>query len=114
MQPILRLALILVLLLTGIGVGAARGTVQIGGQVVLCTGQGTVVRHVPDAPGQGRMHICPDMALALLNATPPAAPVILTPDMSRRAALTIPSETGRSAVSPAASARDPPAAIFAL
>lgn len=110
MRPILRLALILLVVLTGIGLGAARGTVQSGGQLVLCSGQGIAV-----VPGEGgRAHICPDMALALLNATPPAAPDILPPDSFRRAAPAIPAGTGRSALRPAATARDPPSAISAI
>lgn len=114
MERILRLVLILVLVLTGIGLGAARGTIQSGGQIVLCTGEGVVIRHVPDAPGQGLAHICPDMALSLLNATTPDTAIIPLPDMARRAVPAIPSMTGRSATQPPATARDPPVTMFVL
>lgn len=66
MRRILHPALILCLVLTGIGLGAARGTVVMDGQVVLCTGTGLVV--VSDPHGSTRTHICPDMALSLLSA----------------------------------------------
>lgn len=61
--------LILIVALTSIGLGSARGTVQIGGEVVLCTGHGVVVTRLPADPGQTRAHLCPDMALSLLAAT---------------------------------------------
>ena len=69
------LLLILVVVLTGIGLGAARGTVRQGDQIVLCTGHGVVVTQRPD--GQGSAHLCPDMALSLMAALggmPPAVP----------------------------------------
>lgn len=75
MGMMLRLVLILCLVLTGIGLGVARGTIQAGGQVVLCTGDGVVLRDIPGAPGQVHVHLCPDMALSLLNAAIPAPPV---------------------------------------
>lgn len=107
MRNALRLFLILCLMLTGIGLGAARGTVQIGGQVVLCTGEGVVLRDIP-GQGNGRLHICPDMALSLLGATTPTeAPVLLGapfrrwhPPILRAAAVSRSEQT--------ACARDPP------
>lgn len=63
----LRLTLLLSLLLTSIGLGAARGTVAIAGQVVICTGEGIVISHIPGAPSKTMAHICPDMALSFLN-----------------------------------------------
>lgn len=68
MPAVLRLALILLMMLTGIGLGVARGTVQIAGHVVLCSGQGLVVMHGVDGEAEGSAHLCPDMALSLLNA----------------------------------------------
>lgn len=75
----LRLAVILCIALTGIGLGAARGTVLIGGQVVLCSGHAVVVLLQADEGGpDGHAHLCPDMALSLLHAiasnVPLAAP----------------------------------------
>lgn len=72
MRRLLHPALILCLVLTGIGLGAARGTVVRAGQVVLCTGHGVVIVDHPGEPRQARF--CPDMALSLLSA-PPDAPV---------------------------------------
>ncbi|WP_378941981.1 hypothetical protein [Paracoccus sp. R86501] len=66
--------LILVVMLTGIGLGAARGVVRQGDEIVLCTGHGVVVTQRPD--GQGAAHLCPDMALSLMAALGGAAPVV--------------------------------------
>lgn len=60
--------LALAVLLTSVGLGAARGTVAQNGQIVLCTGQGVI--SVPD-PGGADAHLCPDMALSLLAAPMP-------------------------------------------
>ncbi|WP_040595439.1 hypothetical protein [Paracoccus zeaxanthinifaciens] len=64
----LPILLAIVIALTSVGVGSARGTARIGGQVVICTGEG--VTSVPDPRG-GQVHLCPDMALALLSAPMP-------------------------------------------
>lgn len=66
MRRVLHLALTLCLVLTGIGLGAARGTVVRAEQVVLCTGHGVVIVDHPDGPR--RAQLCPDMALSLLSA----------------------------------------------
>ncbi len=76
MRFVLHLALILCLALTGIGLGVARGTVAVAGQVVICTGKGVVVIDHPDAPGGASAHICPDMALSLLAAVASDPPVL--------------------------------------
>lgn len=70
----LHLILILCLALTGIGLGAARGTVMVAGQAVICTGAGLVVIDHPAAPD--RPHVCPDMALSLMAGVP-----VLPPDL---------------------------------
>lgn len=67
----LPLILILAVMLTSIGLGAARGTVRTGDQIVLCTGHGVVVIQRPGDPGP-RAHLCPDMALSLMAAISPA------------------------------------------
>ena len=72
MRRLVHHALILCLVLTGIGLGAARGTVVRAEQVVLCTGHGVVIVDHPGKPRQAQF--CPDMALSLLSA-PPDAPV---------------------------------------
>lgn len=59
------LLLILAVMLTSIGLGAARGTIRQGTEVVLCTGHGVVLTRLPDGTG-GQGRICPDMALSLL------------------------------------------------
>ncbi|MCA8883047.1 MAG: hypothetical protein KDA50_04770 [Rhodobacteraceae bacterium] len=60
-------ALILLVALTSIQLGAARGQARIAGEVVLCTGTGPVAVAV-DANGVPvkTPHICPDCALTLL------------------------------------------------
>lgn len=74
--------LILLVALTSIGLGTARGTVRLGDEVVLCTGHGIVVTRLPAGEGGPRAHLCPDMALTLLAgmagpaaALPPPPPV---------------------------------------
>lgn len=78
------LALILCVALTSIGLGVARGTVMIGGQIVLCTGEGVVVVDDPAAPGAARTHICPDMALSLMAGAMPDHAVL--PDRAAHSA----------------------------
>lgn len=74
-QPV-RLVLILVLMLTSIGFGTARGTLRQGTEVVLCTGHGVVVTRIPGTD-QNSAHLCPDMAVSLLAAI--AAPGVVLP-----------------------------------
>lgn len=76
-RPIAAL-LILLVTLTSIGLGAARGTIMLGTEVVLCTGHGIVVTRLPADPDSSRAHLCPDMALSLMAGMPGAA-VALAP-----------------------------------
>ncbi|MBK4214669.1 hypothetical protein JJJ17_01875 [Paracoccus caeni] len=76
MSRVLHLSLILLLALTGIGLGAARGTAVLDGQVVLCSGHGVVMVHQPDSPFAIKAHICPDMALSLMSAQTAEPPVL--------------------------------------
>ena len=69
------LILILAVMLTSIGLGAARGTVRLDDRIVLCTGHGVVVIPRPDGQGE-RAHLCPDMALSLMAGLSPADPVL--------------------------------------
>lgn len=112
MRRLVHHALILCLVLTGIGLGAARGTVLRAERVVLCTGHGVVVVERPD--GQRQAHLCPDMALSLLAATldhPGDALALHTAPRSGRA-FSVLHTAGRKA--PSAAARDPPAGqVFA-
>lgn len=70
--------LILIVALTSIGLGSARGTARIGGEVVLCTGQDVVVTRLPADPDRSSAHLCPDMALSLMAAAAP--PYAAVPD----------------------------------
>ncbi|WP_411838508.1 hypothetical protein [Paracoccus sp. ME4] len=71
-HPVLPPILILVVMLSAMGLGAARGTVMLADRIVLCTGQGVVMVPRPDgAPGETRPHLCPDMALSLLAGVAP-------------------------------------------
>lgn len=108
MIPLLRLSLILVLMLTGIGLGAARGTVQIGGQVVICTGEGVVTRQIPGAPGPVA-HVCPDMALALMAGVAPEQPQPMARRGTTDNQFTLGDDHGHSRPVPSSRARGPPA-----
>lgn len=69
-------------LLTSLSLGAARGQVLSGGQIVLCAGSTVSVQSV-DVSGRPVNHvtICPDMALSLISAVaPPALPDPAPPD----------------------------------
>lgn len=108
MIRLVHLALILILSLTGIALGSARGQAPVVGQMVICAGTTTVTVAV-DADGQPvrQTHFCPDMALSLIAAvagTPVAQPL----DLPRRIGWAIPTRDGQSRDVPAHSARDPP------
>lgn len=112
MSRLFHLALILCVALTGYGLGQARGTVMTDGQVVLCGGAVIVIDH-PTAPGQGRAHICPDMALALMTATATPPVIVGSQPVTGRVIRDL---SGRSALSlhiAPARARDPPLRFFA-
>lgn len=107
MRRLVHHALILCLMLTGIGLGAARGTILRADRVVICTGHGLVVVERPD--GQRQAHVCPDMALSLLAAAPAPSADALSPQGPARTArpssvLVVPGQAA-----PPAAARDPPA-----
>lgn len=105
----LRLALIFCVMLTGIGLGAARGQVQIGGRIVLCTGQGIVTVDAPPGSPAGHTHICPDMALSLLAAVHAQPVASVAPRRLPRRVTADRVETAlRSQDRPVVSARDPP------
>lgn len=108
MIPLLRLSLILVLMLTGIGLGKARGTVQIGGQVVICTGEGVVTRQIPGAPDPVA-HVCPDMALALMAGVATEPPQPMTQRGQKEIQFILGHDHGRSWPAPSSRARGPPA-----
>ena len=76
-HPVLSLVLAVLIGLTGLTLGHARGQVRTGETVVLCTGAGAVVVTL-DARGNptGPAHICPDMALALLMGVAVDAPLV--------------------------------------
>lgn len=69
MSVLLRLSLVLILVASGISLGAARGQLRAAGAVVLCAG-GAVQVQLVDVRGKpvARTHICPDMALSLMAA----------------------------------------------
>lgn len=109
MRPFGYLALILCIVLTSIGLGAARGTAMVGGQVVLCIGEAVVVVDRPDAPGRLRAHICPDMSLSLLAGTIAEAPAD-SDRVARAARIALRQEAALvSRATPAGIARAPPA-----
>ena len=109
-RSFLALALALLMGVTSLGLGAARGQARIAGEIVICTGMGiTVVTLDENGNPVGTPHICPDMALALL-AAPPFAPLVLLPPAGSARAADLPEPAaaqGRAAPRPAA--RGPPA-----
>ena len=78
MSVLLRLSLVLLLVVSGITLGAARGQARVAGAVVLCAGT-TVQVQLVDAQGVPvpRTHICPDMALSLMAAVGQGAPGVV-------------------------------------
>ena len=110
-HPVLTPILILVVMLSAMGLGAARGTVMLADRIVLCTGQGVVMVPRPDgAPGETRPHLCPDMALSLLAAVAPPD-VTLPPRAAAEGPVGSVPETRPALRRPAdLRARDPPVA----
>jgi len=110
-HPVLTPILILVVMLSAMGLGAARGTVMLADRIVLCTGQGVVMVPRPDgAPGETRPHLCPDMALSLLAAVAPPD-VTLPPRAAEDGPVGFVPETRPAPRRPAdLRARDPPVA----
>ncbi|MDO5611672.1 MAG: hypothetical protein Q4G14_00330 [Paracoccus sp. (in: a-proteobacteria)] len=102
-------ALILILVVTGVALGSARGQAQMAGQIVICAGSVTI-RIAVDDQGQPveQNHFCPDMALSLLAAVAPAdEPQRLLPQL-RRMDWAIWSHNSQSRDIPPHNARDPP------
>lgn len=66
-RSLLAMLLALSLGATSLTMAVARGQARVAGEIVICTGYGMTTLAV-DAAGTpiGRLHICPDMALALL------------------------------------------------
>lgn len=62
-----RLSLVLLMLLTSVALGMARGQVRAGGELVLCNGSAVVIVTTPGGD-PGHAHYCPDMATGLLAA----------------------------------------------
>lgn len=115
MRFALRLVLILTLMLTGIGLGAARGTAQINGRAVLCTGDGVVLHYLPGQDGPQRAHICPDMALALLLAQLATPPIpAIRPQGRCRSVPFAQNHDRASCDTPAPAARDPPVSLITI
>lgn len=104
------LALLTVLLvgLTAIGLGHARGLVMQGGAVVLCAGDHVVTLPVPGHPGQGRKAVCPDMAAGLLSAIAVPPPLLPRPAARGRRAAGALSIAAVSTAPPLRRARGPP------
>lgn len=69
MRVLFRLALICVLVLSGVALGSARGQMRVAGTVVLCAGS-AVTELAVDINGKpvAFTHVCPDMALSLMAA----------------------------------------------
>jgi hypothetical protein len=106
-------AVAVVMALTSVSLAMAHGTTRIGGQVVvLCSGDGLVQVEL-DADGNpvGSVHLCPDIALAVLAHV--ALPEVLPErPAGRTMAVVLPPRVeapSRDAVE--TRVRDPPAAV---
>lgn len=112
MMPLLRLSLVLLMLLTSVALGMARGQLRNGPELVLCTGNAVVVVAPDGQPGDagtgGHAHYCPDMATALIAALdlPPVLPrrPVGPPQGAMLAEIFVPAMADR----PAPQARGPP------
>lgn len=111
MSRLLRLSLILLLVVTGVALGHARGQSRIAGQVVLCAG-GTITTRDVDADGAPvpLVHVCPDMALSVLAGLSPEAAVPSAPSVPRRARRVPAGASAIEAERDGARARGPPSA----
>lgn len=109
----LRLSLILLLVLTGVTLGAARGQARIAGEIVLCSGS-TVMTVAVDDQGQPVKHmmICPDMALSLMLGIHDT-PSILVVEQLVTASQAAPASTSVSGIqTDFARARGPPSSFL--
>lgn len=113
MPVLLRLSLVLILVASGISLGAARGQLRAAGAVVLCAGSAVQVQMV-DARGEpvARTHICPDMALSLMAAVgqPPPDVAMRQGGVWRLDSVPAPVRVAGRAVADAR-ARGPPAVV---
>jgi hypothetical protein len=79
LRPLLSCILAVVLLVSAVAAGAARGQTRVAGQIVICSGAGVVTLWV-DADGQPVPHqsACPDCVMTALAAVwaGPAGPVV--------------------------------------
>ena len=107
-NPVLSLSIALLLALTSVTLGAARGQVRADGAVILCSGS-LYVPASADAEGGGTAgHICPDMALGLLAAVALDAPDIVRPALRAERLALAPGESAQPRPQPVPSARGPP------
>lgn len=102
--------LCLILIVTSVAFGAARGQARVAGQIVLCIGGAAQVVAV-DGSGQPvlRVHLCPDCALSGLAAVAVASPLPAgMPCTLSRLAYRARYTTATALWRPRASARGPP------
>ncbi|WP_172331616.1 hypothetical protein [Mangrovicoccus sp. HB161399] len=102
--------LVLLMAVSGISFGAARGQARIAGQMVICTGGAAVTVSV-DAGGNPvrEVHLCPDSILGALAAVIPPALLPLAPDVRALPSRHRPAHPAAHALwRPALPARGPP------
>lgn len=101
--------LILLMLVTGLSLGAARGQARVAGELVLCAGTSFVTVAV-DADGNPveRVMVCPDMALSLLAGMIAPPPFLPAPEGAARRLLPPPGVPISASLPPVPRARDPP------
>lgn len=110
MKAALHLMVILLLALSSVSLGAARGQARVAGEVVLCAGaRVTTIRVDQNGTPVDHVMICPDMALSLLAGLTAVPPMLLRPaGKTRWLPAPVPVVAETRAV-PVPRARDPPA-----
>ena len=86
LRSALFVCLAVVVALTSVALGQARGQMRMGDRVVICSGAGPVTIEI-DAQGNpvGPGHVCPDCALSVMAAQPVARAEPVAPDAMRLA-----------------------------
>jgi hypothetical protein len=105
---LIALFLSLLLALTSVTAGAARGAAPVAGWVMLCAGDDAIFVPVDSDGRPTRVHQCPDCTAALVALPPAGPPGTAAPMRYRRATPAVPAATLAHAAPTAVVARGPP------
>ncbi|WP_298837480.1 hypothetical protein [uncultured Roseobacter sp.] len=112
-RPFAAIVLGLMLVLTGQSMAVARGAAAATGEMVICTGAGTVTVYT-DAGGNptSAPHICPECIAAVLLAIVPVAPSAVRPARTTERPWPITASVSHTALRPTTTrSRAPPVLI---